>query len=59
MGGLWRSKYVLLWCQTYMMLGYLEEYESHEYAAQWMLAGRDGYEAPNVTHWHWAPLPPE
>jgi hypothetical protein len=58
LGGIWRSRPVLLWLGTHALVGYLQEWEDAEYVAEWKLAGRDSYAAEGVTHWRWLPMPP-
>ena len=36
---------------------YLSKWE--DYGTRWILCGRDGYNAENVTHWRWLPVDPK
>lgn len=53
-----RSRPVLIWLGYYTTIGYLQQRADKEFAAEWQLAGRDGYRAENVTYWRWLPPRP-
>lgn len=55
--GFHQSETVLVYLEGGLMFtAFLRRYE--DFDPDWILLGRDGYIAENVTHWRWLPMMP-